>query len=361
MEYYLIFLVMSFVLLGAMYMYWGVYKKAPTSARRNYYLPYNGGFKFSEILIVAIISLLLPIGVISGGMFSQVADTEIWNGKVTSKVRDKVSCRHSYQCNCRTTGSGKNQSTTCDTCYEHSYDIDWDVHSTVGTYSIATLDRQGLREPPRWTATAVGDPASKTHTFVNYIKGAKHNVLNREGTKISYAMPVYPANVFDYYKINRAVSVDNAMPNLTVWSDQISLALRDLGPSKQLNIVMVFTKNPEVYADQLNAAWLGGKKNDVIIVIGTTDHVKADWIKVLSWSKREDFKIDIREALIGVDLVAAPVMQVIATTLNKSFERRHMAEFDYLKYDIAPPFGFLIAAFFVFFIPLGVYIWMKRK
>ena len=354
-------MVMAFVQIGAMWLFFGRGTTVTASGGWKRNIP----FDIREALIISFASFLVSALIMGGGMFSETADTEIWNGKVTSKEREKVSCRHSYSCNCRQTcsGSGKDRSCseTCDTCYEHSYDVDWNVHSTIKSLRIDTIDRQGVKEPPRWTAVWVGEPVSDSHMFVNYIKAARNNVLNREGTKISYAMPAYPAAVYDYYKIDRAVSVDGAMPNLPEWSKQISMVMRDLGPARQVNLVVVFTKNPEIYADQLNAAWLGGKKNDVIVVIGTTDHVKPDWVKVLSWSKREDFKIDIREAVIGMDLVAAPVMQVIAKSINTSFERRHMKEFAYLMYDIEPHVGFFIAALIAFFFPLGGYIYYRKN
>ena len=41
---------------------------------------------------------------------------------------------------------------------EHDYDIDWDVKTTLGTFTISRIDRQGLSEPARWTSVKVGDP-----------------------------------------------------------------------------------------------------------------------------------------------------------------------------------------------------------
>src|SRR5271169_6686133 len=61
--------------------------------------------------------------------YSSVHDTEVWNGVVASKKSEHVSCSHSYSCNCHSCNcdSKGNCSTCCDTCYEHLYDVDWDV------------------------------------------------------------------------------------------------------------------------------------------------------------------------------------------------------------------------------------------
>ena len=353
MGYYIIFMIMGFMLFGAMSYYY-----------RNDRKVYTGYLALTSGAAVTISVIALSIG-----MFSETFDTEVWNGKVTGKERDTVSCSHSYSCNCKSvqscSGSGPNRSCStsqsCDTCYDHAHDYDWDVHTTIGDQTIARIDNQGVREPPRWTVIKANDPVAETHSFTNYIKAARNNVLNRQSTKISYAIPKYPEEVYDYYFIDRALSVDNAMPNLKLWSSEISKALIDLGTSKQVNLVLVFTKNPQEYAEQLNAAWLGGKKNDVIVVIGTQNAIKADWVEVLSWTKREDFKVQLRDAIMAVELAPVSTLQIVAATINHSFERRHMKEFEYLKYDIEPSEGFVITSFGLFGLPLIVFLFINKR
>src|SRR5208337_2452006 len=68
----------------------------------------------------------LVVGIAIGCAYEgRTRDTEVWNGQVTGKKRNEVSCRHSYRCHCHEvcSGSGKNESCSeeCDTCYEHSY------------------------------------------------------------------------------------------------------------------------------------------------------------------------------------------------------------------------------------------------
>src|ERR1035437_3569821 len=352
MGYYIIFLMMGLLLFSSLWFYY-------RSSRE----------KVAVSAMIAGASFIIAVITLSIGMFAETADTEVWNGKVTSKEKEQVSCSHSYSCNCRSvqscSGSGKDRSCTsstqCDTCYEHNHDFDWVVHTTIGGKEIDRIDRQGVSEPPRWTSVKTNDPVADTHTFTNYVKAAKNNVLNREGTKISYAMPTYPANIYDYYNIDRAVTADNAVSNLKAWDAEISKALIDLGTTKQVNLVLVFTKNPQDYSEQLNAVWLGGKKNDVIVVIGTKDGKTAEWVNVLSWTKREDFKVELRDAIMAQELTPVGTVQVIASNIAKKFERRHMAEFEYLKYDIEPSEGFVIASFILFFVPLIGFVFANYR
>jgi hypothetical protein len=156
-------------------------------------------------------------------MSSNTRDVEVWNGQVTGKYSEKVSCSHSYSCNCyrSCSGSGKNRScsTICQTCYEHSYDVSWRVESNIGTYTISRIDRRGLSKPPRWDRVKIGEPVSDTHTYTNYIKGSPDSLFHKKKLLKKYQkdLPKYQSKVYDYYRLNRlvnlGVNVDNNLFN----------------------------------------------------------------------------------------------------------------------------------------------------
>src|SRR5262245_58928714 len=109
-----------------------------------------------EVAAGLVVCLLITFGVYQSGRYSKLYYTEIWNGEVTNKQRNEVSCSHSYSCNCTPTYDDKGNYTgqSCQTCYEHDYDVDWDVYSnTERNYSIPSPSRQGLVMPERWAAT----------------------------------------------------------------------------------------------------------------------------------------------------------------------------------------------------------------
>lgn len=317
-----------------------------------------------NVLVAVICSITLSSATLFLGMYSETMDTEIWSGKVIDKSKDKVSCSHSYECNCTetcsTTNGSRSCSKSCSTCYDHSYDYNWVVKSNIGNFNISRIDRQGVEAPPRWSSVNVNDPVSKTNTYTNYIKGAKANVLNRGDSKITYAIPEYPLSIYDYYYIDRAITLDNAVSNTKDWSIAISKALLDLGGAKQVNLVMVFTKNPQDFSEQLNTAWLGGKKNDVIVVIGTQDGLKVDWVNVLSWTNQEHFKVSLRDSLLEAPLNPPKTLQLIAKHIESDFVRRQMQEFEYLQADIEPPTYVMVIAFFMFLIPIGGLLYAYR-
>ena len=302
---------------------------------------------------ITVKEVLINIGIVSTitvvtyafAMIGASIDTEIWNGYVTDKHSEHVSCEHSYQCNCRTvtTGYGKNKTTqtVCDTCYEHAFDVDWVVESNIGDeVTIDRVDRQGLLEPPRWTKVTIGEPFSHEHTFRNYIKSNPDSLFNNKDLVEKYKdiLPNYP-EVYDYYRINRVITVGITVPSKNEWNIGLSEILKTLGKKKKCNIVMVITNaGDREYANALKEHWLGGKKNDLIIVVGCTKYPNIDWVEVFSWSKDKILEVEIRDGLQELTLEEVDKgVKLIQKEVNKHFNKIDMEEYKYLTEQNIPP------------------------
>ncbi len=316
-----------------------------------------------EVAIAGAIGILAAAIVYACGLASQTGDTELINGEVMSKDSQHVSCSHSYDCNCRMvrvpqtcSGTGKNRTCTgggterkCDTCYEHSFDVDWNVRSNVGSFGISRVDRQGLIPPPRWLQVNNGDPVAKTHYFTNYVKAVPESLFHAHmelNGKFDNMIPAYPSNVYDIYKIDRALSVGVPVPDLKEWSQDISVLLRKLGPQRQANVIVIFVNTAdESYLHALEGKWIGGKKNDIIVLVGSTSYPKIDWVAISSWTDKALFKVQLRDDILSVGSIDRPaIMKAIDTNVMKTFERKQMKDFEYLKYSIEPPFWVLTLA-----------------
>lgn len=305
---------------------------------------------------IAIGALIVVVGWY-GGKYGQMHDVEVLNGQVVSKSRDRVSCEHSYRCRCREscTGSGQERRCweTCDTCYEHGYDIDWNLQTTVGGIEVARVDRRGLTEPSRWTRADVGDPVAKTSSYVNYIKGAPDSLFNalkdlKSVEQHGHHVPPYPRNIYDLHYLDRVISVGFALPEASHWNLGLAMLLRKLGHEKQVNVVVVFTKgsDPE-FATALRAKWLGGKKNDVVLVIGAPAYPEIAWTRVVSWTDNELFKVQLRDEIQALKTADRFVLlPLLEKHIRQGFERKPMADFAYLADEIEPP-TWLIAVLFV--------------
>lgn len=321
----------------------------------------------------------LIVAIITAGWFvgraSQSWDVEIWNGQVESKQSRQGSCEHSYVCNCRqsctsSTNGGSSCTTTCDTCYEHAFDITWELNSNVGNIRINREDRQGLIEPSRWRAAQIGDPVAVTNSYTNYVKGAPNSLFNALAEKnalVKYQaiIPPYPSDIIDYHYVNRVLPVGVSMPDIATWNQELALRLRKLGAEKQVNWVFVITSqaNPD-FADALRVAWLGGKKNDVIVILGTPSYPKIDWVRVLSWSDKELFKVQLRDDLLALGTVQqSPVFDIVEKHVRSTYSRKRMREFAYLQAEIRPPFWLLVVlGIFSVLASLGnTWFWMSRS
>src|SRR3989338_855858 len=305
-----------------------------------------------------------------GGRGLKASDTEIWNGQVTGKEQVWVSCEHSYECNCRETcsGSGKDRScsTTCDTCYEHFNDWNWTVRSDVGNFNIARIDRRGSYEPPRWTKVIKGQPVASERTFVNYIKAVPESLFNKNSSvKEQYKgkLPDYP-HVYDYHYANRVIPVGVQVADLADWNHKLALALRELGPKKQANAIIVLSgETNSQYAHALEEHWLGGKKNDVVVVLGVPEYPKISWAYVMSWTDRELFKVKLRDALLDQKtLDADKVVTLIDSHVKELFVRKPMKDFEYLWAEVTPPMWINVLAFMIaIFGSMGLtYVFQRR-
>lgn len=312
-------------------------------------------FTIPEMILACVAPSIVIALIYIGGTYNEMADTEVLSGQVVKKERKEVSCRHSYSCHCYTyyTGSGKNRTShrRCKTCYDHRYDVDWNVMSTLGDVSIPKEDRQGLVEPKRWSVVNVGDPYATTSSYINYVKGAKDSLFNLEKytpAKLS-SVPEYPGNIYDIYKIDRVVDIGAGVSNIRQLNDGISNILTTLGKDKQVNIVMAVTTQPRDYAYIIRDKWLGGKKNDVIITVGSKHYPKVDWVEVFSWSKEPMVNITLRDDLqsLGDMSDVNQVMAVIAKDVGKHYVRKPMKEFEYLEGQIQPSGTVIFWALFI--------------
>ena len=304
---------------------------------------FSGGKITNKELLVqlGIVNSLLVLFWVIGNL-SLSLDTEILNGKVVDKQRNRVSCEHSYSCNCRQVCSGsgdkKTCSTVCQTCYEHSYDVDWDVYTSVGNFSIEREDRQGLIQPKRYTDVIIGEPAAREHIFRNYIKAAKDSLFNNKEIESKYSVPDYPS-VFDYYRANNVIVNGNPHVDVKSYNTLLRDQLKVLGAKKQVNIILIFTSvSSQDYAVAVRNKWLGGKKNDVVVVIGTQDGKIPMWANVFSWSTNDLVNTTIRNDVIEQnDLTPEKLVATISTDVNKHFVRKPMEDYEYLKNSVEPP------------------------
>lgn len=278
-------------------------------------------------------------------------DHQVFNGYVTNKKQTTVSCEHSYQCRCRTvkscSGSGENKSChtseECDTCYEHPYDYDWDVMTTVGDIEIRRVDRQGSMMPPRWKLVEIGDPASIEHMYLNYLKNTDslfsyNQELFADQLK---QIPDYP-RVFDYYRYNRIINQSGV--DISGWNSFLNEKLKTLGVEKQVNIVLYLTKQSMDFSDAVLYKWKGGKKNDIILFYGIGTDNSVEWFRGYTIGDgigNQELLVGLRNQSVG-SVMSLDVLKKNVELIEQKFKRVEMKQFKYLSDQKNIPIWFVL-------------------
>ena len=352
-------------------------KDRPTQRQTYRYIKVQQSF-FDDRVKTSIGGLVISALILSGGWFIgkhlQTSDVEFWNGEIVSKTRVHDSYVRTYDCNCRKScsrsGSNESCSETCDTCRENHYTVTWNALANIGSFVIEQYDSTSSGvyssvDPSRYTIIKQGDPACIQKSYVNWIKGAKSSLFNPVAadikTKYIAQIPTYPG-VYDFYKANRIIG---QVPTGVVadWNDKLSIALKRLGPQRQANVIVIFTKADPDFFLALQDAWKNGKKNDIILVI-RADGAKADWVRVMSLAKNDIFNVQLRDAILELsELTADNVIKTITDVTAAAYVRRSMKEFKYLESEVAPPEGILesiIGLLLLSFLGFWFYIKLKR-
>lgn len=295
---------------------------------------------------------------------SKIKDVEILNGYVLSKSAWKFMCpmntgnpcRNSYPCNCHPVqyvcGSDAKTGAVeyctrieCDTCYTYPWEQNWYVKSTLfNRMEINRIDEQGADEPPRWTVISKDDAVSAPHTYVNWVQAAYKSLFHEDSANITEELkskvPAYPAGIYDYYKINRLVTIGYNPTNSKEWNEKLSDTLRYLGATKQVNIIIVMYKGfSDTFPITIRHVWHGFKKNDAIVFVKMDSDNMVEKFDVMSWSRNDIFNVTLRDELndryqgTTIDNVSE-FMHILNMNTNKYYVRREMKEFEYLKDDI---------------------------
>lgn len=331
----------------------------------------KGRFNWLEASIQAVVGLALMGGGYMVARYAKTVDTEIWNGRIAAKDAGTQGCCHSYSCNCIpvcSSDSNGNQTCVdvCSTCYEHDHDVYWSASTTNGESVFSdTCNPPGTQAPEAWERIRMGEPTAIEHTYINYIKGLPGKFFRRPWLVERYRsrLPSYP-RVRGYSASRFLTSLGESLPDSEVLEQGLAELNADLGKARQVNIIVVVVgdESPE-YADALAEAWLGGKKNDLIVVVGVPENLRVGWAKVVSWTDARGVRDGIEQRVAGMgNFNGGKLLSIIRDEAGSKFQRKHMRDFRYLLKEIEPPgwaFGLLVGLGLLVSCGIQAYFWVK--
>jgi hypothetical protein len=333
-------------------------------------------------VLINIVSVVLIVSLVwTLGTLGQTWDTEIWNGKIVNKKRVHDTYEESYDCFCTSvcTGSGSNQSCSevCQTCYRTHYTVKWNAYANFGlsneTIVLKYLDEThrsvyNSPDPKSFIDCKIGEPASKTSSYTNYVQAVPDSLFNMATISGSYLdqVPPYPS-VVGHYKYNRVIDVNSGVHSLLRedLNTRLNEALITLGSKKQVNIIVIVTGNTDPsYRYAVENVWVGGKKNDAVVFIGMSNE-EIVWADVMTFALNkgnELYNVTLRDSIVSIETFdPEQIANTITEITNDKFDRISMKEFEYLKDQIKPSswvIGF--AVFIAIFGSIGLSFLFQR-
>jgi hypothetical protein len=323
-------------------------------------------------------------------VIAQCRDKETISGRVVSAThypwwQDKVRVED-YKTETYTTGSGKNRQTHTRRVhtghhYEyHNHPEHWECEGYFGayggteTYSITKTffdeicknfcDGTPQETQPHKPNFYKGDknvyvannrnnywyPLTKWMAFENRVKAGPSLYSFPPVPKDVKVFP-YPAND-DPFKSGRLLGTAAK----TISTRELDILNGKLGAMKKVNIIMVgFGNVDSQMAHWLEAAWVGGKKNDLVLCYGGADPFHPTWSYVFGWTDRTIVKANLQTILIE-NPVDATILPKIAEEVAKNYAIKEWKDFSYLEVE-PPDWAYWVYIIVLLLVQGGLWFW----
>lgn len=248
------------------------------------------------------------------------------------------------------------------TCWHEAY---WTCYTTIGTYTI-NEDKfnylcnkfnnrhaeAGIRSTGEHNSRMIdGDPndyvtdnktgwiepVTTTRHFKNKIKAAPSLFSY---SKVPTNISVYPwPESTDLFVSDRVMGTARASISTLKW-DQMNASI---GARKKVNLIIVgYGDRGMDIAEYQESKWIGGKKNDLVIVFGGNPNEKPNWVKVFGWTEKDIVKENIQSMLLD-SKINDDIITNIQAEVVKNYVIKDWTKFDYIK--IEPP----ASAYWIYF------------
>jgi hypothetical protein len=310
-------------------------------------------------------------------LVGMTGDVETWSGRVERVVFYPRWVEEYQQMHTRTS-TDSDGNTTTEIYYTTEYRThheQWATQTTLGEFEVAkpkhdeVLNLFGGSVETKWTHKGgfhsgdhniyIGhnktdwlEPVTDTRSWANKIKAAPSVFSFRKvpkGAKV-YQWPENP----DRFRSDRLLGITGNIDRLA-W-DQMNARL---GPKKRVNLILIgFGTAPREIAEWQQAAWLGGKKNDLVVCFGGSP-ARPEWASVFGWTESETCKRNL-ETLVLDHGVSASLLPLIEREVEANFRAKDWKKFDYLTIE-PPTWAYVVLVLAMLGSQVGWWIYASRN
>lgn len=347
-----------------------------------------------EWLLGAGIALAMAFGFHAYSFYSQVGDTETWSGQIVNSYHIPEWVESYMEAIYRTetyrsgTDSKGNPTYSTRQVFSHweprtrVHEPEWWAESNINTQHAITAEKfkelqerfgktstkEGVRYTFENSSTMIAgdpndyylvnvnnwvEPINVSKSFENRLKAAKtvwtQYKIDKNVAERLYQYPYsFPEDPFMSNRLLGPLAYKYIKP--LEW-EQLNAVL---GPLKKVNLICVGVESEDAsFAENQIASWLGGKKNDLIIIFG------KGWANVYGYSESEVCKQNIRTLFLTPDqpeLLKKLKIEILANYQPVDFEEK-------FKYIQVQPTGTHVAIYLVLMCitQIGLYVVFHKE
>lgn len=338
------------------------------------------------LLVAGLMQLLATLG--------QTSDYESISGEIVKVAHhpewvEEYEETHSetYQCGTDSKGNPEYCTRTWTTTEHDTHPEHWVAHLDFGvTTEEKDIEYDTYREIKKSFGGRIVDGGKQsTHHFGGEFDGGDNNIYDTPNDKgviypvtstLRFENRVKAApSIFSFTKVPTNITVhpwpmnpdwmnsDRLLGTATVLIDRYKFDCMNsyLGPRHKVNVILVgFGDKPSEYGHYQQAAWIGGKKNDLVVTFGGgTKTQPAAWAYAFGWTEKEIVKRNL-ETLFTQKPINDNIIPLMAAEIGKNYVIKDWSKFDYITID--PPTW----SYWVYFIVMivsqtGLYVFFHRN
>ena len=306
-----------------------------------------------ELLVCALLAFFIAGLMHLISYVGMTSDTEIWSGRLESVTHNPEWVEEYQQRHARHNSKGEETSHYYTTEHRRHYESfegyasygsdsdtieinaqDYLKYSKLfGGYEVTRPHKSGFDggDPNVYVArnkTGIVVPLTKVKNWTNKVKSSP--------STFSYDKVPENIKVFPYPSCPNPWTSDRLLGDARskINIDEFDKMNTLIGLYKKGNVIIVgFDSADAKMAKYQESAWLGGKKNDIVICYGYAalegNTKQIVWTKCFSWCENEQFKKNVEE-LFMTNTISTAILAPLYKEVDKNFVKKNWDKMDYL-------------------------------